>query len=112
MRREDRETIPGDDRTVFDKLSIRWGLVIIDDQIAIPIDFRRQLLVIFFQSLRHYENDVRKEDFLMAVKQDIEDKVKDCTSCLASSKNLKNQIPIKTILEIRKTIQTRSRNTN
>ena len=41
MRREDRETIPLGYRTVFDKLSIRWGLVFVDDQIVIPIDLRR-----------------------------------------------------------------------
>ena len=44
MRREDRETIPDGYRTVFDKLSIRWGLVFVDDQIVVPIDLRRKLL--------------------------------------------------------------------
>ena len=38
MRREDRETITDGYRTVFDKLSIRWGMVFVDDQIVIPID--------------------------------------------------------------------------
>ena len=46
MRREDRETFPDEYRTVFDKLSIRWGLVFVDDQILIPIDPRRRLLEI------------------------------------------------------------------
>ena len=46
MRREDRETIPDGYRTVFDKLSIRWGLVFVDDQIVVPINLRRRLLVI------------------------------------------------------------------
>ena len=46
MRREDRETIPDGYRTVFDKLSIRWGLVFVDDQIVISIDLRRRLLEI------------------------------------------------------------------
>ena len=41
MRREDRETIPDSYRTVFDKLSIRWGLVFVDDQIVIRINLRR-----------------------------------------------------------------------
>ena len=41
MRREDRETIPDGYRTVFDKLSIRWGLIFVDDQIVILIDLRR-----------------------------------------------------------------------
>ena len=44
MLREDRETIPDGYRTVFDKLSIRWGLTFVDDQIVILIDFRRRLL--------------------------------------------------------------------
>ena len=44
MRREDRETNPDSYRTVFDKLSIRRGLVFVDDQIVVPIDLRRQLL--------------------------------------------------------------------
>ena len=46
MRREDRETISDGYRTVFDKLSIRWGLVFVDDQIVIPIDVKRRLQVI------------------------------------------------------------------
>ena len=44
MRREDRETIREGYRAVFDKLSIRWGLRFVDDQIGIPIDLRRRLL--------------------------------------------------------------------
>ena len=44
MRREDRKTIPDGYRTVFDKLSIRWGLIFVDDQIIIPIDLGRRLL--------------------------------------------------------------------
>ena len=44
ISREDRQTIPDGYRTVFDKLSIRWGLIFVDDQIVIPIDLRRRLL--------------------------------------------------------------------
>ena len=44
MRRDDRETIPEGYRTAFDKLSIRWGLIFVDDQIVVPIDLRRRLL--------------------------------------------------------------------
>ena len=44
MRREDRETIPEGYRTTFDKLSIRWGLIFVNDQIIVPIDLRRRLL--------------------------------------------------------------------
>ena len=50
MRREDRETIRTGIfegyRTVFDKLSIRWGLIFVDDQIVVPIDLRHRLLEI------------------------------------------------------------------
>ena len=46
MRREDRETIPEEYRTAFDKLSIRWGLIFVDDQIVVQIDLRRRLLTI------------------------------------------------------------------
>ena len=49
MPREDRETIPDGYRTVLDKLSIRWGLIFVDDQIVIPIDLRRRLL-----DIRHF----------------------------------------------------------
>ena len=44
MRPEDREFTPDGYKPVFDKLSIRWGLVFVDDQIVIPIDIRRRLL--------------------------------------------------------------------
>ena len=44
MRREDSKTIPDGYRTVFDKLSIRWGLIFVDAQIVIPINLRRRLL--------------------------------------------------------------------
>ena len=44
MRREDREITPDGYKSVFDKLSIRWGLVFVDDQIVVPIDLRRRLL--------------------------------------------------------------------
>ena len=47
MRREDRDTPPDGYRSVFDKLSIRWGLVFMDDQIVVPVDLRRRLLEIF-----------------------------------------------------------------
>ena len=38
MRREDRETAPDRCKPVFEKLSIRWGLVFVDDQIVVPTD--------------------------------------------------------------------------
>ena len=44
MRREEKNTAPEGYRPVFDKLSIRWDLVFVDDQIAVPIDLRRKLI--------------------------------------------------------------------
>ena len=46
MRREERDSAPEGYRAVFDKLSVRWGLVFVDDQIAVPIDLRRRLIEI------------------------------------------------------------------
>ena len=49
MRREDREATPDGYRPVFDKLSIRWGLVFMDDQTVVPVDLRRRL-----PDIRHF----------------------------------------------------------
>ena len=97
MRREDRETIPDGYRTVFDKLSIRWGLVFVDDQIVVPIDLRRKLLdIIHFGHSRITKMNAEAKIFWWpGMKQDIENKVKDCTACLASGKNLNYQLPKK-----------------
>ena len=44
MRREDREITPDGYKLVFNILSIRWGLVFVDDQIVVSIELRRRLL--------------------------------------------------------------------
>ena len=46
---EDRTTVPDSNRTVFDKLSIRWGLVFVDATClsTIPVNLRRRMLKIF-----------------------------------------------------------------
>ena len=44
MRREAQEKIPDGYQTVVDKLSKRWGLVFVDNQIVVSIDLRRRLL--------------------------------------------------------------------
>ena len=97
MRRENRETIPDGYRTVFDKLSIRWGLVFVDDQIVGPIDLRRKLLDIihFGHSGITKMNAGAKRFWRPRMKLDIENKVKDCTACLASCKNFNYQLPKK-----------------
>ena len=95
MRREDREAILDGYRTVFDKLSIRWGLVFVDDQIVVPINLRRRLLDIL-----HFGHsgitEMTSEAMIFwwpEMKQDIENKVKDCTACFASAPN-RPKIPI------------------
>ena len=97
MRREDRETIPDCYRTVFDKISIRWGLIFVDDQIVIPIDLRRRLLdILHFGHSGFTKMTTEAKIFWWPnKKQDIETKVKDCTACLASGKNLNYQLPKK-----------------
>ena len=44
MRREARDTAREGYRPIFDKLSIRRGLVFVDDPITVPIDIRRKLI--------------------------------------------------------------------
>ena len=114
MRREDRETIRDGYRTEFDKLSIRWGLVFVDDQTVAPIDLRQRLLDIIHFSHSGITKMISEARILWwpEMKQDIENKVKNCTACLASGKNLKYQLPKKTLRKTRKTNRTRPRNTN
>ena len=97
MRREDREITPDGYKPVFDKLSIRWGLVFVDDQIVIPIDLRRRLLdILHFGHAGMTKMETEAKIFWWPTKKsDIEMKAKDCTACLASGKNLKYQLPSK-----------------
>ena len=97
MRREDREITPDGYKPVFDKLSIRWGLAFVDDQIVIPIDLRRRLLdILHFGHAGMTKMETEAKLFWCPTKKsDIEMKVKDCTACLASGKNLKYQLPSK-----------------
>ena len=95
MRREEKDTAPEGYRPVFDKLSIRWGLVFVDDQIAVPINLRRKLIEIlhFGHSGTTKMLSDAKIFWWPEMRKDIEQKVKDCTACLATGKNLKYQIP-------------------
>ena len=97
MRREDREITADGYKPVFDKLSIRWGLVFVDDQIVVPIDLRRRLLdILHFGHAGMTKMETEAKIFWWpSKKSDNEMKVKDCTSCLASGKNLKYQLPSK-----------------
>ena len=95
MRREERETTPEGYRPVFDKLSIRWGLVFMDDQIVVPVDLRRRLLdILHFGHAGTTKMIAEAKIFWWPdINRDIENKVKDCIACLASGKNLKYQLP-------------------
>ena len=92
IRREDREITPDGYKSVFDKLSIRWGLVFVDDQIVVPIDPRRRLLdILHFGHAGMTKMETEAKIFWWPTKKsDIEMKVKHCTACLASGKNLKH----------------------
>ena len=95
MRREEKDTAPEGYKQVFDKLSIRWGLVFVDDQIAVSIDLRRKLIEVlhFGHSGTTKMLSDAKIFWWPEMRKDIEQKVKDCTACLATGKYLKYQIP-------------------
>ena len=95
MRREDRDTTPDGYRAVFDKLSIRWGLVFMDDQIVVPVELLRRLLdILRFGHAGMTKMTAEAKIFWWpGFNRDIENKAKDCIVCLASGKNLKYQIP-------------------
>ena len=98
MRREDREITPNGYKSVFDKLSIRWGLVFVDDQIVIPIDLRRRLLDILHSGHAGMTKMETEAKILWwpTKKSDIETKVKNCTACLASGKFLNTNYRVNT----------------
>ena len=71
------------------------GLVIVDVQIAVPIDLRRRLIEILHfghSGVTKMLSDA-KIFWWPEMRKDIEQRVKDCTACLATGKNLKYQIP-------------------
>ena len=91
MRREVRDTTPDGYRSVCDKLSIRWRLVFMDDQIVVPVDLRRRLLdILHFSHAGMTKMTAKTKIFWWPdINWNIENKVKDCIACLASGKNLK-----------------------
>ena len=114
MLREDRETIPEGYRTAFDKLSIRCGLIFVDDQLVVPIDLRRLLLNILHFGHSGITKMISEAKIFWrpGMNQDIENKVKDCTAYLASGKNLRYQLPKKTLRKARKATRNRQSITN
>ena len=113
MRREDREATPEGYKQVFGKLSIRWGLIFMDDQIVVPVDLRRRLLdILHFGHAGLTKMTAEAKIFWWPnVTRNIESKAKDCTACLASGENLKYQLPkshygnLKTLIEPGQEIQ-------
>ena len=95
MRRERRDTAPDRDRPVFDKLSNRWGLVFVDDQIAVPIDLRRRLIgILYFDHSGTAKVLSDAKIFWWPERRKvIEQKVKVCTACLTTGKNPKYHNP-------------------
>ena len=77
------------------KLSIRWSLVFVHDQIVVSIDLRRRMLdILHFGHSGMTKMKTEAKIFWWPEKQnDIGTKLKDCTACIASAKNLKNQLP-------------------
>ena len=97
MLREDREIAADEYKPSIEKLSIRWGLVFVDDQIVVPIDLRRRLLDILHFGhfgITKMETEA-KISWWPEKKNDIEIKVKDRTACLAPGKNLVYKLPKK-----------------
>ena len=95
MRREERDTAPEGYRPVSDKLFIRWGLVSVEDQIAVPIDLRRRLIDIL-----HFDRSGATKMLFDAkifcwpeMRKEIKQKIKDCTASLATGERLNFQIP-------------------
>ena len=95
MRREVREATPDGYKPVFGKLSIRWGLIFMDDQIVVPVDLRRRLLDILHSGHAGLTKMAAEAKIFWwpNITRDFENKAKDCTACLASGKNLKYQLP-------------------
>ena len=95
MRQDDRDTTHDGYRTVFGKLSIRWGIVFMDNQIVVPVDLRRRLLDILHFDHAGMTKMTAEAKILWwpVINRDIKNKVKDCIACLASGKNLKYQLP-------------------
>ena len=92
MGREGRETIPDGYPAVIKELSIRWGLIFVEDKIVIPIDLRSRLVGILHFGHSGFTKMTSEAKIFCrpGMKQDIENKVKDCTACLASDKSLNN----------------------
>ena len=83
----------------------------VDDQIVVPIDLRRRMLDILHSdhSGKTKMETEAKIFWCPQKKSDIETKVKNCTVCIGSAKNLKNRLPRKHYGNLEKVIKTRQK---
>ena len=94
MRKEERDTAPEVYRPVFDTLSIRWGLVFVDEQIAVPSTYEEDSLKSYTSVIPEQPKCYRMRSFLVAGNAEgHRTKIKYCTACLSTGKNLKYHIP-------------------
>ena len=93
LRREERDTTPEGYRPVPTSYLFGGILVFVDDQIAVPINLRRRLIDIvhFGHSGTTKMLSDTKIFWWSEMRKDIKQKVKDCSACLATGKNLKYQ---------------------
>ena len=95
MRRADKNTAPESYRTVFEKLSNKWGLTFNEDRIIIPTELRKKLLdTLHFGHAGSTKMLAESKIFWWPnMCKEIEDKTKNCVACMASGKNLNYQLP-------------------
>ena len=95
MRRAGKNTAPDSYRTVFEKLSNKWGLTINEDRIIIPTELRNKLLdTLHFGHAGSTKMLAESKIFWwLNMCKEIEDKIKNCVACMASGKNLNYQLP-------------------
>ena len=79
----------------FENISTNWGLTFLDEKITVPIELRWKLLdTLHFGHAGTIKMTAQAKIFWWPnINEDIEDKIKNCIACLASSKNLKFQKP-------------------
>ena len=95
MRRAEKNTAPESYRTVFEKLSKKWGLTFNEDRIIIPTELRKKLLdTLHFRHAGSTKMLAESKIFWWPnMCKEIEDKTKNCVACMASGKNLNYQLP-------------------
>ena len=95
MRRGEKNTAPDQNRTIFEKLNNKWRLTFNDDRRVVTTELRKKLLeTLHFGHVGATKMTAEAKIFWLANRQkEIEDKTKNCVSCMLSGKNLKYQLP-------------------